>query len=338
MDSLMKRWNMSFSDIVLIVLNQDLTPAYSKYPDGAWKKYGEDPEHDILEVFLQRDVDPSRIVFLRSDIMRLEEKYGGQVSKSPDVLNEMDIIERWGISEIEFWNLQEECAFPVIDPLGIEFEDYSNLESHLLSYPKHNNLSFYFRLSDIERLEREYELKSLRKDDVKSDTSDIEKHSDVPIISFYKNGQMWLIGEKDKEIIFKDYTGFEFIRFLLRYPEERHDSVKVFYIGNVPDKLKPHLYENDFHKHSDPETIKKMSQYKSVLEEELKETIDPEHQKELEKQIEQCETFLKEANKSFSGGINKYRTKVLNGIKRAIKAIEKERIYNQEKGSTYNSS
>ena len=82
--------------------------------------------------------------------------------------------------------------------------------------------------------------------------------------------------------------------------------------------------ENDFHKHSDPETIRKMSQYKGELEEELKETIDPEHQKELDIKIEQCETFLKEANKSFSGGIQKYRTRVLNGIKRAIKTIEKE--------------
>ena len=96
--------------------------------------------------------------------------------------------------------------------------------------------------------------------------------------------------------MFQNKIGFEFIRFLIRYPEERHDAVKVYYIGNIPDELKGHLYEKDFHKHSDPETIMKISQYKSELEEELKETIDPEHQQELDNEIEQCETFLKEAN------------------------------------------
>jgi hypothetical protein len=65
MDSLMKRWNMSFNDIFLIVLNQDLTPVYCEYPDEEWKKFGDDPEHDILDVFLQKDRDPSGIVFLR---------------------------------------------------------------------------------------------------------------------------------------------------------------------------------------------------------------------------------------------------------------------------------
>ncbi len=86
LDSLMKRWTMSFNDIFLIVLNQDLTPVYCEYPDEEWKKYGSDPEHDLLDVFLQNDKDPSRIVFLRSDVKRLEETCGGQISKSTDVL------------------------------------------------------------------------------------------------------------------------------------------------------------------------------------------------------------------------------------------------------------
>lgn len=158
MDSLMKRWNMSFSDIFLIVLNQDLAPVYNQFPEPGWKKFGDDPEHDILDVFLQKDGDPSGIAFLRSDVRRLENKFKGKVSKPVDVLNEKDIIERWGISEIELWNLQEECSLPVVDPLGIEFEDYSALELNLMSYPKYNKLDFYFRLVDIERLEKKYEI------------------------------------------------------------------------------------------------------------------------------------------------------------------------------------
>jgi hypothetical protein len=157
MDSLMKRWNMSFSDIFLIVLNQDLAPVYNQFPEPGWKK-NDDPDHDVLEVFLKDDVKPNRIVFLKSDVMRLEEKFGGQVSKSIDILIDKDVIERWGISKIELWNLQEEFSLPVVDPLGIEIEDFSTVDLHLVPYPKYHKLEFYFRLSDIEKLENKYEI------------------------------------------------------------------------------------------------------------------------------------------------------------------------------------
>jgi hypothetical protein len=238
MDSLMKRWNMSFNDIFLVVLNQDLTPVYNQFPEPGWKKFGDDQEHDILDVFLQKDRDPSGIVFLRSDVRQLENKFGGKVSKPVDVLNEKDIIERWGISEIELWNLQEECSLSVVDPLGIEFENYSALELNLMSYPKYNNLDFYFRLVDIERIEREYELKSSRKDDDKSNTpyinEDTKKHDDVPVISFYKNGQIWKIGKLGRERDLNHLKGFDFIRFLLGYEGREIDVFSLYDLGMMP--------------------------------------------------------------------------------------------------------
>jgi hypothetical protein len=292
LDSLMKRWTMSFNDIFLIVLNQDLTPVYSTYPDADWKKYGGDPEHDIIDVFLQNDKDPSRIVFLRSDVRQLEENCGGQVSKSKAVLNEKDIIERWGISKIELWNLQEECSLPVVDPLGMEFEDYSTLELHLMSYPKYNKLGFYFRLSDIERIEKEYGLKSTRKDDTESDTPDIDedtkKNDDVPVISFYKNGEIWKIGKSGKEQDLIHRKGYDIIRFLIEHETMEIGVFKLDDLGMMP------ISDEKFDKSFLKENPKKFEEGKEGFsgQEKIDETTITECRTEIEnlKELQKDET------------------------------------------------
>jgi len=128
MDSLMKRWNMSFMDIFLVVLNQDLSPVYRENPEQKWKQFGSDPDHDILTLFTVPNSDPSRIIFLRSDVQKIEERFGGQISKSPAVIEEGDVVKRLGISDIEFWHLQEACAIDVVDPLGIRIDDLEGLK------------------------------------------------------------------------------------------------------------------------------------------------------------------------------------------------------------------
>jgi hypothetical protein len=328
MDSLMQRWSMSFSDTFFLALNHELTPVYREHHDPKWQKCGNDPEHDILDVFLQDNEDPASIIFLRSDVRELEQNAGGKISKSTDVISEVDLIERWGMSKIELWNMQETCSLEVVDPLGITIEDFSDLQSFLITKPKYDELVNYFRLSEVKRIENEYDLKTFTKSE---DVSGLPTATDktavadkVPEISFYKKGQAWLIGPKGKESIFMPYVGFDFIRFLLRYPEERHDQVKVYFIGSVPEEIKAHLYEKDFHKYCDSKTVKKILNFKNEWEQEYGMTSDPDHQEELAQKIEQCEKFLKGAKNNFSGSSKNYRTKILNDIKRAIEVIKKE--------------
>jgi hypothetical protein len=160
MDSLMKRWNMSFMDILLVVVNQDLTPVYREDPSSGWNKYGGDPDHDILALFYDPKADASRIIFLRSDVQKIEEVFGGQLSKSPDVIYEKDLLKRFGISEIELWHLQKNLSIDLVDPLGMRIDDIEVLKEVPGLVPGEGVMRYYFRLSDVEKLEKEYRFES----------------------------------------------------------------------------------------------------------------------------------------------------------------------------------
>jgi hypothetical protein len=157
MDGLMKRWNMSFNDIFLIVLNHDLMPVYKKYPSPDWQKYGQDPDHNFFGVFIEEDADPSEIVFLRSDVEKLEQKFGGQIAKSAKVIDEAGLMERWGMSKIELWEMQISCSLSVADPLGKIIQDFDwVIDRFPIERTSHGDLIVYFKLSDIEKIEKEY--------------------------------------------------------------------------------------------------------------------------------------------------------------------------------------
>jgi hypothetical protein len=156
LETLMKRWRMSLDDIFLIFLNQDLRPVY--FEDTSWKYFGEDGYHDPIELFIG-DRKGRPIIFLRSDVERLEQEQGGSVIVSPDVISKETILKRWDISGIELGDLLEGIGLDVVDPLGVKIEDFDNLmDRHLISYPNFDphKFSWYLRLSDIEQIEKEH--------------------------------------------------------------------------------------------------------------------------------------------------------------------------------------
>lgn len=142
-----------------------------------------------------------------------------------------------------------------IDPFGNELDS-----KHIFALIYDNTLDvsdLLFRLFDIEKLETKYdELKPiLHVQDEDSDTDNIKPTLDIeqeaiPVISFYKNGDRWMIGEKGKEKIFNHLKGFDFIRFLIRH-EGKEINGKVLYdlgkestedlnlnVANVPNGIK----------------------------------------------------------------------------------------------------
>ena len=156
LESLMKRWGMSFNDIFLMVLNHDLTPVYRENEQTTWNKFNEDEDHDTVDLFIGESKNVWPTLFLREDIRRLEQDLGGKIVKSDDVIDEGQILKRWGIARVELWNLVEECDLDVVDPVSIKFENFHSLDLQLLSYTGYEELSWYFRLSDIERIENQY--------------------------------------------------------------------------------------------------------------------------------------------------------------------------------------
>ena len=64
LESLEKRWGMSFSDIFLQFLNHDeLRPVHGV--NDEWMYFGPDEEHDPVELLLSEGKD-KRIIFLQS--------------------------------------------------------------------------------------------------------------------------------------------------------------------------------------------------------------------------------------------------------------------------------
>jgi hypothetical protein len=147
LETLMKKWRMSFHDIFLIFLNQDLRPVYGD--ETEWRYFGEDEDHDPIELFW-RNHKKHPILFLRSDVEKLERKQGGNVTVSPDVISEEAILKRWDITRTELWNAVGECKLDVVDPLGARIKDFDNLVNrHLIAYPDFNvqEIDLYFRLA-----------------------------------------------------------------------------------------------------------------------------------------------------------------------------------------------
>ena len=154
MDSLMKRWSMSFMDIVLAVVNHDLTPVYKNYPNSDWEKIDDqDHDQDILGPFYDPKADPSKIAFFKSDVEKIEAKFDRHVSKSTDIIHEDDLAERFGISKIELWNLQDTLAIDIFDPFGIRINEPEGLKSIPVLMPGEGYVEYYFKLTDVEELE-----------------------------------------------------------------------------------------------------------------------------------------------------------------------------------------
>ena len=66
---------------------------------------------------------------------------------------------------------------------------------------------------------------------VKMEHDAVARESTVPVIGFYKKGELWWIGEKGKEVSFYETKGLGFIHFLLNYPHEEFRPEFVYNLG-----------------------------------------------------------------------------------------------------------
>jgi hypothetical protein len=116
----------------------------------------------------------------------------------------------------------ENCFLVAVDPVGVPMD---SLELDvLISSGCCTEAELLFRVDDIERVEKEYpKLETVAhneinppgiKGDIRTQNEKTERDS-VPTFSFYKNGDIWMIGEIGKEKQLTHLKGFKQIWLLL---------------------------------------------------------------------------------------------------------------------------
>lgn len=201
--------------------------------------------------------------------------------------------------------------------------------------------SFKFKKSDVEKLEIENGL-----DKPEKDAENIRR------LSFYKNGQIWKIGEYGKEKDFTDLKGYKQIQFLLKHEEKKLSVTDVYHLGkSLPENDLDYGYTPegintpDISKHEvlsvkaddeDPEFITRDTEQPLIDEkaandikraidskkEELKKTIDQQKKLEIRDEIHKLEKYRLSTKYKFkSTQKENNRTAVQKAIKRALEAI-----------------
>jgi hypothetical protein len=154
--SLMKRWGMSRFDILLMALNHGLVPVLRA--GSGWEYIGYDSEEaDILELFLGSEKDMRNIIFLTADVHGLENKFGGKIKKSDEIITESELMKRWSINEgIELFDIEDNLKLVFVDPLSIPLNDFQSTSSRgfFYSYEGSYIVDFYFNRSEIEKVEQ----------------------------------------------------------------------------------------------------------------------------------------------------------------------------------------
>jgi hypothetical protein len=200
------------------------------------------------------------------------------------------------------------------------------MESEIKEVVSKLNKSFY-KLSDVEDFERKFGLRAMSNEENSSRESASPKISQgkttkktaIPVISFFKSGQKWMIGEKGKEKFFNNLKGIESIQFLLRYRGEEFNSLEVYYRGNVPLELR-HINKPDYHRITDK---KKMIEIKEFLEERLTVVDDQEERDKIKQELSELKKYY-EGDRNFKQLSDNCRTSNYHNIRRALNTIHKE--------------
>jgi hypothetical protein len=228
----------------------------------------------------------------------------------------------------EIFSIAFQEGWDFFDPFGFPIEEYYEFILKLCNDQILKVSDVLFQLSDVEEFEKKADLQLSKRNEIVADPlfpeDKMDEKDGIPLISFYKNGQKWMIGEKKKECIFDNLFGFEIIRFLLRYPEGRFEALQAHYCGNVPVEVQPLIYQKKLENNIDSSTIRKIIKVKKDLQNQLKEVQDLEEKNNLIEKIEKCGDFLKEARQGLKTDKEKVRINVRKAIKRAIEIINKE--------------
>jgi len=143
-------------------------------------------------------------------------------------------------------------------------------------------------------------------------------------LSFFRNGEIWKIGEIGREMDFLHSDGLKYIHFLLQHEHKELNSLEVYHLGEVPPELKDEQ-KNTFQAKNDH--ISKTAYYKGLglLEEKLSEEEDLEKQEDIQEKINHISKQLQEEGRGFqSSSVDKARQTVQKAIKSALEKIQKE--------------
>jgi hypothetical protein len=314
------RWGIETTDLLYIMMAHGLN-VVDQYQNKV------DIE-DVLNDF-KKNKDTSDYMFSSEEIKDIEAKLkvDGEIPHAETIRGEV-LMTRWGKHEGEIHSIMFTHGLDAIEPFGHELElqrVFSLLADKVLEIS-----DLLFRLSDIEDLESKHDELEPKQPEPEKDSDPDETEpipeSDqetLPVFSFYKNGDKWLIGKKGKERMFDHLDGFQYIQFLLRYEGETFDPVKLFYCGNVPEEMRDALYKGHYQKYGDPQYQINISNYKKELEIKLRETFKAEDKNELEFKIKQCEEFLKQARKGFGVKMKGYQVNIRKRIMTAYQRINK---------------
>ncbi len=187
----------------------------------------------------------------------------------------------------------------------------------------------WFKKDNVLEIERKHRLGSRQYETPQNE------ESAVPTIIFYRKGDYWLIGEKGKEEQFKHSKGLSHLYYLLRYPGEKIPVINVYHQGSpVLDFEKPMIedslsYKQDScHKKTDLETDRQIRSEIDNLKEQIKDLRsggygNPEKNceeiEEKEKQIFQCENYLKEGKGDFGKEQKRIQNSARINVQKAIK-------------------
>jgi hypothetical protein len=322
-EKLAKRWGIQPIDLLFMMMNHELKTIdqLGDYVDIdiLFEVYGEDRENfDFLS-----------LMFSFADIQRLEDEYlGDHLAMKKVVIRGQSLMNKWDMDGAEIFSIAFQEGWDFFDPFGFPIKEYYEFILKLCNDQILKISDVLFQLSDVEEFEREKGLQLSERDEIVADSpfpeDKMDKKDGIPLISFYKNCQKWMIGERGKERIFDNLIGFEIIRFLLRYPEKRFEALQAHYCGNVPVEVQPLIYQKKLENNIDSSTVKKIKKLMKESQEKLKEARDFDEKNNLIENIEKCEDFLKIARQGLKTDKDKVRINVRKVIKRAIETINIE--------------
>jgi hypothetical protein len=347
---LMQRWGMSHLELVYMIMNHELKAVYRDLGKKGWQDLYE--LYSDMGSYLDSEFKDEELVaaqtFWLQDVLDLEERFP-QLRSQRQFIKGKELVERWGRTDVEIFDLVMDSVMPAVDPVG---EPMGSLDlEFLLSTGFATEAELLFRLDDVENLEQKYpELKchNQAREEAEDEAIQIPRETEddgIPAFSFYKNGQFWRIGEVDKEKDFKDTIGLGRLHFLLLYPrkelrckivaalgkQEGPSNARNLGLQDVPKESGGAKRYNRDDKVIDKTTEMAIKAKIAKLEEELASFyIDPEESAQKKEELQALRSELKKVKVrgktiSFrSKDLESCRTSVQKSIRRALEVLHKE--------------
>ncbi len=233
-----------------------------------------------------------------------------------------------------------------ISTAGSSWENYSPSDSEKIHISSVSEvLNYIYRLKDVKAFEKDHNLvpnepiettKALEAlngneilDDVETNKHDqitkevVDKQDGSPDICFYKDGDIWKIGEKGKEKTFFHLEGFRYIQFLIRRRNSFFKPLEVIHFGSIPEDNAELRFLNkiDIQKIY---TTKDLSMYIEMLEKMLMPGMDQDKRDEINDRITNLKKVRNEGLSTYKSKADGARTNLYHNIKTAVNKITSE--------------